>query len=85
MKDRLIGMMGTLGLALVMSSLLPAANAFAFGGSGGTKKCGGACGQAQPNGKCPPKSTVIGVYCAGGAAPNFCKCQDATAPCGCRI
>jgi hypothetical protein len=43
MKDRLIGMMGTLGLVLVLISLMPPASAFAFGGSGGGG-CTGGCG-----------------------------------------
>lgn len=55
MKDRLIGMMGTLGLALVMSAAMPVTGAFAFGG-GGT--CGACPTDPLPGGK---------VTCASGA------------------
>ena len=84
MRDRLIGMMGTLGLALLLSVALPTAVAFATGHGRDPADCGGACGKAQPNGKCPPAGTIIGAPCAGGIDPEFCGCDDATADCGCR-
>jgi hypothetical protein len=87
MKDRLIGMMGTLGLVLVLTSLMPPASAFAFGGSGGGgTSCGGAgcatvgiggdlgCAQVQPVNACTGKD----CGCVSGRNPftaqGSCRC-----------
>jgi hypothetical protein len=87
MKDRLIGMMGTLGLVLVLTSLMPPASAFALGGSGGGgSSCGGTgctpedsgvnlrCAQSQPAGAC----TGQGCGCASARNPftgqGSCRC-----------
>jgi hypothetical protein len=79
MKDRLIGMMGTLGLVLVFYAAMPTTGAYAFGGSGGGGgDCGGTgcasvgaglelrCDPNQPAGAC----TGQGCSCTSGRAPN---------------
>jgi hypothetical protein len=81
MKDRLIGMMGTLGLVLVLTSLMPPASAFAFGGSGGGgSTCGGTgcalddlggrvtCALDQPAGACTGTNCGCKSGFAGGCA-----------------
>ncbi|TWT56377.1 hypothetical protein CA85_41900 [Allorhodopirellula solitaria] len=82
MNDRVSGMIGTLGLALLVSALLPTTNAWAWGSSG----CDGSCREATLNerkctGNC--SGTVNGNTC--GCPPqkeeNACPC-DATTPGG---
>jgi hypothetical protein len=74
MKDRLIGMMGTLGLALVLSAAMPTAGAFATGGSGGSNSCTGGCGTETVAGRvlCRPPHTCAGSNAGGGA----CGCTQ---------
>jgi uncharacterized membrane protein len=83
MKDRLIGMMGTLGLVLVLTSLMPPASAFAFGGSGGGGGggCTGGCGTIVIDGQtyCEPPHTCGGTR-ANGAA---CGCAQTARGCPC--
>jgi hypothetical protein len=79
MKDRLVGMMGTLGLVLVLSAAMPTAGAFAFGGSGGGGGgCTGGCGSdtTVPN---RVTCTGIGDTCAG----TGCGCTQTMTACPC--
>lgn len=81
MKDRLVGMMGTLGLALLLAAAIPPAEAFASGGKHG---CKGTCRQAHANaGECEPS----GHNGCNGIGTNNKVCCPSTqvngeCPCG---
>lgn len=83
MKDRLIGMLGVMGLTLVMFAAIPSADALAWSGGGGSN-CGGTACESQGVGgelRCrpdQPEGTCIGCSCVSGANPGgvgVCKCQ----------
>lgn len=76
MKDRLIELMGTFGLARVLSAAMLVAGAFAFGGSGGS--CTGGCGA---DATIPNRVTCIGID--GTCAGPECGCSQTITGCAC--
>jgi len=85
MKDRLIGMMGTLGLALVLIAVMPTADAFAFGGiGGGNNPCKGGC--RESNAVASNCETPLINGCTGKKADGTACCPspkvDGKCPCG---
>jgi len=81
MFDRILGMIGTLGLVLILSACLPSATAFAASNANG---CSGTCGDDPADAKfCkdtgdPCSGTINGV--PGGTA---CGCDKFSGKCDC--
>ncbi len=85
MKDRLIGMMGTLGLALVLTAAMSSAGALARGGSGGGgNPCSGGCRESNASATKCEAPLING--CTGRKADGSACCPgtkiDGECPCG---